>query len=281
MDPHLLRTFVTVAHRGSFSAAAEELGYTQSAVSQQIAALEADLGLALLRRRPVEPTPAGARLLEHAEPLLLRLGAARADVLRAAAAPSPRLTLAASPLALTENLAVRLARPPRGELTIRATSRDDVAAVVASGEADLGLVDGIAAPSDPLRLPDVGPLSTIGVGEQDLVVALQEGHPLAGRAGLRLADLVDALWLQTPLCPVERLRDIAGDGFRIGMTYTGDDLHTVLRLVAAGHGLTLLPAGAASPAAVPLVAPRVVHRIELLHGTLAGHAERVAENLRR
>jgi DNA-binding transcriptional LysR family regulator len=65
------------------------------------------------------------------------------------------------------------------------------------------------------------------------------------------------------------------------MTYTGDDLHTVLRLVAAGHGLTLLPAGAASPVAVPLVAPRVVHRIELLHGTLAGHAERVAENLRR
>ncbi|MDR8411476.1 LysR family transcriptional regulator, partial [Nonomuraea sp. 3-1Str] len=85
MDPHLLRTFVAVAEAGSFSAAAERLGYTQSAVSQQIAALEADLGLPLLRRRPVEPTEAGARLLEHAGPLLLRLRAARADVLRTAA----------------------------------------------------------------------------------------------------------------------------------------------------------------------------------------------------
>ncbi|MET9068909.1 LysR family transcriptional regulator, partial [Streptosporangium sandarakinum] len=70
MDPHLLRTFVTVVRRRSFSAAAEELGYTQSAVSQQVAALEADLGLTLLRRRPVAPTRAGERLLEHAGPLL-------------------------------------------------------------------------------------------------------------------------------------------------------------------------------------------------------------------
>ncbi|WP_449066131.1 LysR family transcriptional regulator, partial [Planomonospora algeriensis] len=68
MDPHLLRTFVTVADLRSFSAAAERLGYTQSAVSQQIAALEADLGVALLGRRPVAPTPAGRRLLEHAGP---------------------------------------------------------------------------------------------------------------------------------------------------------------------------------------------------------------------
>ncbi|MEV4899554.1 LysR family transcriptional regulator, partial [Nonomuraea sp. NPDC055795] len=67
MDSRLLRTLVRVAGLGSFSAAAEELGYTQSAVSQQIAALEADLGLPLLRRRPVELTEAGARLLEHAK----------------------------------------------------------------------------------------------------------------------------------------------------------------------------------------------------------------------
>ena len=82
MEAQLLRTFVAVARLASFSAAAAELGYTQAAVSQQIAALENDLKTRLLSRRPVEPTEAGARLLEHAEPILLRLDAARADVTR-------------------------------------------------------------------------------------------------------------------------------------------------------------------------------------------------------
>jgi DNA-binding transcriptional LysR family regulator len=65
---------------------------------------------------------------------------------------------------------------------------------------------------------------------------------------------------------VERLRDLAGDGFRPGLAYLGDDVHTVLNLVAAGHGLTLLPASVGR--GVPLVAPRLVHRVELLHGAL-------------
>src|SRR4051812_50196533 len=90
MDPRFLRTFATVTRLASFSAAARELGYTQSAVSQHIAALEGELGAALLSRRPVEPTEAGARLLEHAEPILLRLEAARADVMRVAGGPPGR-----------------------------------------------------------------------------------------------------------------------------------------------------------------------------------------------
>jgi DNA-binding transcriptional LysR family regulator len=281
MDPHLLTTFVTVTRRGSFSAAAAELGYTQSAISQQIAALEADLGLALLRRRPVEPTPAGRRLLEHAEPLLLRLRAARADVLRAAAEPRHRLRVAVSPLAVNAVLAARLARArarqPRLDVTLVTCERERVGAMVAEGKADLGLAGGIAAPSDPLRLPDTGPMTTEGVTEEDLVVALPADHPLAGRAALRLADLVDARWLQTPLCPLARLRDLVGDGFPVALVYEGEDVHTVVNLVAAGHGLTLLPASAlpaipapvAAPArGVPVASPRLVHRVELLHGAL-------------
>src|SRR5689334_25418424 len=73
VEAQLLRTFVAVARLGSFSAAATELGYTQAAVSQQIAVLENDLKTQLLTRRPVAPTEAGTRLLEHAEPILLRL----------------------------------------------------------------------------------------------------------------------------------------------------------------------------------------------------------------
>src|SRR6202000_3200714 len=82
VEAQLLRTFVTVARLGSFSGAAVELGYTQAAISQQIAALESDFKVPLRNRRPVSPTEAGARLLEHAEELLLRLDAARADVTR-------------------------------------------------------------------------------------------------------------------------------------------------------------------------------------------------------
>ncbi|MBB5782204.1 LysR family transcriptional regulator [Nonomuraea jabiensis] len=275
MDPHLLTTFVTVARHGSFSAAAAELGYTQSAVSQQIAALEADLGLPLLLRRPVEPTEAGRRLLEHAGPLLLRLRAARADVLRAAARPGHRLRLAVTPLAVNPVVAARLARAragnPRLEVSLHTCGRDQAVAMVAEGRADLGLADGLAAPSDPLRLLDAGPMTAVGVSEEELVVALPAGHPLAGRAALALADLVDARWLQTPLCPLARLRDLVGDGFPVGLDYQGDNVHTVLNLVAAGHGLTLLPASALSGAAaagLPLAAPRLVHRVELLHGAL-------------
>lgn len=99
MDPHLLRTFVTVVRLGSFSAAATELGYTQAAVSQQIATLETDLKVTLLTRRPVTPTEAGARLLEHADPILLRLDAARADMDRLALAPQGRLDVGLTPFA--------------------------------------------------------------------------------------------------------------------------------------------------------------------------------------
>ncbi|MFF0250748.1 LysR family transcriptional regulator [Streptosporangium sandarakinum] len=287
MDPHLLRTFVTVVRRRSFSAAAEELGYTQSAVSQQVAALEADLGLTLLRRRPVAPTRAGERLLEHAGPLLLRHRAARADVLRAAAGPAGRLTVAASPLALVPAI-TRALEPGGPVVTLRAVGRERVAEQVASGDADLGFVDGIAAPSDPLRLPDVGAPAGVRVAEEELAVILPERHPLARGRGLALAGLADALWLHAPaFIPVERLREVAGGGaFRTGFRYDGHDLRTVLNLVASGHGLALLPApvtAGASPAAtltVPLAAPRLVHRVEMLCGPLAsGEARAVADRL--
>ncbi|WP_225799075.1 LysR family transcriptional regulator [Streptomyces sp. NK15101] len=282
MDPHLLRTYVTVARLASFSEAARDLGYTQSAVSQHIAALEADLGLPLLTRRPVAPTPAGERLLEHAGALLLRLDAARADLGRFAAAPRATLSVAASPLALTARV---LAALPATGVTLRALPRERVPVAVATGEADAGLVDGIAAPSDPLRLPDVAPLATTGVAEEPLAVVLPGRHPLAGRPGLRLDDLVDARWLDAPAAgiPLDRLRAVhagpAGRGFRTALRYEGTDTRTLAALAAAGHGLALLPPsateGVPGAAAVPLVAPRLVHRTELLlpagaHGEPSG-----------
>src|SRR5262245_49164696 len=110
VETQLLRTFVAVARFGSFSAAAVELGYTQAAVSQQIAALESDLKTQLLNRRPVTPTEAGSRLLEHAEPILLRLDAARADVTRMTKDPPAALVVGVTALAgATSALATALA----------------------------------------------------------------------------------------------------------------------------------------------------------------------------
>jgi DNA-binding transcriptional LysR family regulator len=279
IDPHLLRTFVAVARRGSFSAAARDLGYTQAAVSQQIAALESDLKVSLLTRRPVTPTEAGRRLLEHAAPILLRLDAARADVTRLTGAPRGRLDAGASPLAaaaLAAALATLLSPMPRLEVTVRVAPAETVAAEVASGALDLGLVDGLTAPSDPLRLSEVSPLTAIGIGEEQPVVVLPRSHPLAGRAGLRLEDLADARWIDAPgaTAPLDDLRRAAGvDGFRPALRYEGTDIRALVAFAASGHGLTVLPAPAAERipgvAVVRVTSPRLIHRTELLHGSIA------------
>jgi DNA-binding transcriptional LysR family regulator len=291
VDPHLLRTFVAVARLGSFSAAARELGYTQSAVSQHIAALEADLRASLLRRRPVALTDAGTRLLEHAEPLLLRLAAARADVTRLAAAPPARLVVGASAPAATSVLATRLADVraawPLAAVTVRVLERAVIAARVADGTLDLGLVDGIAAPTDPLHHPDVGPLTALAVTQEPLVVLLPAGHPLSGRRGLHLTDLADARWIDAPdaAMPLDRLRIACGsDGYRASLRYEGTDVRGLIALATAGHGLALLPEsaveGTTTGVAVPVTAPRLTHRVEVLHGGLpAGPAALLAAAL--
>ncbi|TDO51440.1 DNA-binding transcriptional LysR family regulator [Kribbella sp. VKM Ac-2527] len=274
MDAHLLRTFVAVAECGSFSAAAAELGYTQSAVSQQIAALESNLGTALLHRRPVVPTPAGERLLEHAGPILLRLDAARADVLRVVGEPPGSIVFGATPLAASPHVARALTELRRSrpgiEVTFAVAGREEVARGVAAGEYHLGLVDGIAAPSDPLKLTAHG--TTTAVQNEPLVVALPTDHPLARRRRINLHDLLDARWIDAPevAAPLPDLRAATEtDAIRSTLTYTGTDVLSLLALVAAGHGLAVLPASLTLPggvAAVPVESPRLVHRTELLHG---------------
>jgi DNA-binding transcriptional LysR family regulator len=277
VEAQLLRTFVAVARLGSFSAAAIELGYTQAAISQQIAALESDLKVPLLNRRPVTPTEAGARLLEHAEPILLRLDAARADVTRMTFPPSATLVVGATPLAggsplLPLALAALRRRMPRLEVTVGAGTRDHVLSAVARGDLDLGLTDGLAARGDPL--PDFASLTAVGISQVGVAVVLPGDHPLAGRARLRLTDLADARWIEARgvTAPLAELRRIAGvEGFRAAFRYDGSDTLSLVSLAAAGHGLALLPETAVRVTgitAVPLTTPRVVHRVELVHGTL-------------
>jgi DNA-binding transcriptional LysR family regulator len=278
MEAQLLRTFVAVARLGSFSAAAAELGYTQAAVSQQIAALESDLKTRLLTRRPVTPTEPGARLLEHAEPILLRLDAARADVTRMTRTP-PNATLAigVTPLAgatsaLAAALATLRARMPRLAVTVQTATRGQLATGVARGEFDLALTDGLTAPGDPL--PEQAPVTAIGLSEESVRVVLPPGHPLAARITLRLPDLADARWIEAGNVapPLPEVRRHAGvDGFRPALRYTGEDVMTLITLASAGHGLTLLPESALRVAGITTVSvthPRVGHRVELLKPAL-------------
>lgn len=279
MDPHLLRTFVTVVRLSSFSAAAAELGYTQAAVSQQIAALETDLKAVLLNRRPVTPTEAGTRLLDHADQILFRLDAARADVSRMTQAPSATLVvgitpLAAAPSRLAPALAELRRRLPRLDVTIRLGTQSSVATGVARGDLDIALLDGLAASGDSLAI--LPPLSAIGVAESPVAVILPPDHPLATRAALRLADLTDARWIDAPEAapPLSDIRRVTRtEGFRPTLRYEGTDTASLIALAAAGHGLTLLPlpttlAPTNEFVAVRVTDPRIVHRVELIHGVL-------------
>jgi DNA-binding transcriptional LysR family regulator len=106
-----------------------------------------------------------------------------------------------------------------------------------------------------------------------VAVVLPPDHPLAGRACVRLADLADARWIEArDVAPLAEIRRLAGvEGFRPAFRYDGSDTLSLIRLAAAGHGLVLLPETAlpvTGLTTIPVTAPRVVHRLELVHGTL-------------
>jgi DNA-binding transcriptional LysR family regulator len=260
-----LRALLAVVRQGSFTAAAEELGYTQSAVSQQIAALEQELDQVLLLRRPVRPTPAGVRLAEHAQRVLMRLDVARSELAQLGSGLA-EVRVAACPLASPDLLAAALrdARSAQPSVRIRVHTADAPTAIqeLAAGRVDLALVDGVAGPSEPLHLADAGLLTSTAVAESSLVVALPAGHPLQRRTTVDLEVLIDAPWVS--IGGAAALSSRAG----IQPQYAGSDLPTILSLVAAGLGVALIPASAVwrmeGVSQVPLGRPAMVHRTELL-----------------
>lgn len=217
MGPRLLRTFSAVITHGSFSYAARELGHTQSAVSQQIASLEGELGVELVCRRPVGPTQAGARLMDHVASILLRINAARAEVRRVKGKTTGRLTVGICPPATTAH-ALRIIgevsrRAGAHELTVRTLPRPGGRRRRRHRELDLGLADGFALPEDPLRPPRVAGLRGVPVCREPVVVALPPHHPLAHHTDLRPADLMDARWIDAPgVSPLADLSAVVSGG---------------------------------------------------------------------
>jgi DNA-binding transcriptional LysR family regulator len=257
-----------VVRTASFTAAARELGYTQSAISQQIASLEDEVGCRLLDRRPVRPTAAGARLAEHAARILLRLDVARSE-LAGQGESSDLLRVEVCPLAAPDLLAealraLRRAHPTM-QISVRAAEVTQAVGAVAAGRTDVALVDGITAADSPLALADAGLLASAALVEVPLVVALPAGHPLQGRKGVDLDTMRDAPWVVAPSLWWPAVVETGVNG---SVTYQGSDLATLLSLVRAGHGAALLPdvpwAGGDGIVRVPLVEPALVHRSEVV-----------------
>ncbi len=170
LDVRRMRVLREVAQRGSFSAAADALAYTQSAVSQQIAALEREAGTRLVERnaRGVRLTDAGRALVVHADAILARLADAEAELEAIAGLRGGRLRLAAFPSAgatiMPEAIARFRARHPAVELTLEPADPEPALVKLRSGDADLVLdITGAFRPlargrhraRAPARRPDV------------------------------------------------------------------------------------------------------------------------------
>lgn len=239
-----LAALESVARCGTFGRAAETLGYTQSAVSQQIAALERIVGEKLVERpggpRHVSLTDAGALLLRHAEAINARLAAAQADIaaLRDGETGTLRVGIYQSVGARILPALMRRFRAdwPGVELQLVEVNSDSEPEVVSRIETgDLDLAFWI------LPLPE-GPLAGIELISDPYVLVVPSAHPLAWRRQAELRHLDGLLLIGNQAC---RTTVIAEDALRsLGIEpdvgFRSDDNSTVQSLVAAGLGAALV-----------------------------------------
>src|SRR5271165_5506019 len=240
-----LRVLKEVAYQGSFSGAAEALSYTQSAVSQQIAALEAEAGMTLLERhaRGVSLTAAGQTLVGHAEGILARLEAAESALSAIAGLRSGRLRMASFPTAGATLMPLAIATfrssYPDVELTLAEGEPEEIVPRLGAGELDLALLFEFAGES-PLKEGT----TRVELLEDPLYLALPRAHRLAGRDRLRLQDLKGEAWVQTSRsspCARHVVRSCHAAGFEPNVSFESDDYQTVQGLVAVGVGVALIP----------------------------------------
>jgi DNA-binding transcriptional LysR family regulator len=241
-----LRVLREVVALGSFSAAADALSYTQSAVSQAVATLEAETGATLVvrDRRGLRPTPAGAALVEHADGILARVEAAEEDLAAIVGLRGGRLRMASFPTAgatlMPLAIATFRAAHPDIELSLAEGEPEEIAPRLRAGEIDLALLFEFRGVSESLAHG----LETVDLLDDPMRVALPAGHPLARKPSLRLEDLRDEAWVQTSQdspCARHVVRCCHATGFEPTVSFESDDYLTVQGLVAAGVGVALIP----------------------------------------
>lgn len=230
-------TFVEACRLGTLSATAELLGYTQSAVSRQLASLEHDLGVPLMARRAsgVRPTAAGEALLPHA-----RLVVAEAERGRHAATsspPSPQIIIGAVPsaaVALVPAALRRMPDPPAWSMITGLTPY--LVDRVTAGELDLGIVT-----DTPPGLPETAS-AVEHLGDDPMAAVLPGDHPLAHRERVRITELAAERWIEDNLGSESLLHQLAArHRLSLDIDRTAGELTTKVALVAAGHGVALVP----------------------------------------
>jgi len=233
-----------VARRGSFSAAAESLGYTQPAISRHVGLLEQETGATLLERRPdgVRLTDAGELLVAHTDGILARLKHAEEALdallgMRAGRLRMSTLTSAAAtivPLAIAEFRR----RLPGVELSVSMVDPYGVLPLLRGGEVDLALCND----ESYLELPD---LDGVLLFDEPMLIALPADHRLARRRALRLAELADDRWMlgTAQSCPDAGrfIRACHASGFAPDIAFHNDDYTAVLGFVGAGVGVAPVP----------------------------------------
>ena len=272
LDVRKLEVLRAVAAAGSFSAAADALSYTPSAVSQQIAALEREVGTPVVVRLPrgVRLTQAGHVLAQHAEAVAARLATAERDLRALAELAGGRLAAAVFHSAASRLLPRAAAdfrrRHPGVTLELSEADPTDAVPRVRDGALDLALVFSYAG---PVAVDE--PLEVVPVAREPVLLALPAAHPAAREERVRLGRLAAEPWLQctSPSCAALLVHAAQDAGFSPDVRFTSADYAAVLGFVAAGLGLALVPALAVSgvpPEVVlrPLAAPVLVRHVAVV-----------------
>ncbi len=248
----VLRAVVT---SGSVTAAAANLGYTPSAISQQVAALEKQAGMPLLERagRGVRPTAAGRLLTEHAGIISQNVAEAEAALADLRAGRTGRLAIryfATAGSALIPAALAWLRREHPGlQVDLKLIDPEDPLLEVEEGRADLAIV------VRPRDRPREG-LHLVHLLDDPYRAVLPKGHPLAAKRVLDLADLATEPWVGSEWpgpCLDVVLAACAAAGFSPNFVVESEDYATAQGFVAAGLGLSVIPRtglGAGNPGVV-------------------------------
>ncbi len=244
LDVRRMKVLREVAARGSFSAAAEALNFTQSAVSQHVAALERETGTQLVERLPrgVRLTEAGSVLVGHADAIIARLESAEEDLAAIAGLRGGRLRLvcfqSAGATVVPRAVAAFHERHPQVELGMREAEPAEAAAMLKAGEVDLALL--YHHPAMTLT-PE---LELTHLMDDCYDALLPAAHPLAKRRRLSLKDLADESWIvSTPNngCRTITSATCREAGFEPRVAFEADDTLASMALVAGNVGVTLMP----------------------------------------